>query len=225
MKRNLIMNLLTAGLVASVLAGCGAKDAIVQTEQAAVVLPGESGEEKPEDDNYEPPTQDLSWIPEGVTLKQSETTKDADIEKIIQEYYEIPDDLLSDTRYYYNLVDLDQNGKDEYFVVVFGSYVSGTGGGSALWLDEEKNIRQVFHSVNTPIIIEDKIENEFQTMIMQISGGGSETEYVRLICDGELYIKPEDCEVIADLDGVTGTAIIANDIVQELYDENYMTLK
>lgn len=244
MKKKMVMSLLVAGMAASMLAGCGQK--AEQAEQTAVVTPEQSedategtmedaetdfelteegGENAVADDDYAPPTQDLSWIPEGVTLKQSEATKDADIEKAIQEYYEIPEDFLADTRYYYNLVDLNQNGKDEYFVVVLGSYVSGTGGASALWLDEEKNLLQAFRSVSTPIIVEENTENGYQTMVMQLSGGGSDTEYVRLVNDGELYIKPEDSQLVDDLSSVTGTAIIANDTIQEFYDGKYMSLQ
>lgn len=225
MKKKIILGLLATGLVASVLAGCGAKEPAEQTAQVEQTVQAEQTGDDSEEDNYEPPTQDLGWIPAGVALLQSETTKDADIEKTIREFYEIPNDFLADTRYYYNLVDFNLDGKDEYFVVVFGSYVSGMGGGSALWLDEEKKVIQSFQSVNTPLIVEDQTQNGFRTLIMQLTNSGSESEYARLVNDGELYIRPEEGEMITDLGGVTGTAIISNDTIQEFYDGNYLSLE
>lgn len=238
MKKRMIIHLFVTGMTASMLIGCGQKESVpavsdVQveettedtSEQTAVEETETSEQAEEASDDYEPPTQDLSWIPTGVVLQKSENTKDTEIENTIREYYEVPDEYLAETRYYYNAVDLNQNGVTDYFVVVLGSYVSGNGGASALWLDEDKQLLQAFQGINTPIIIEDQTENGCQTIVLQQSSGTDEVEYVRITNDGELYLQPDESEVITDLSNVTGTAIISNDIIQEFYDGTYLSLQ
>ena len=60
--------------------------------------------------------------------------------------------------------------------------------------------------------------------ILQRSGGGAETEYVRLVCSDGVYSNPADAEVVEDLAAVTGKAIISNDLTVDMQSGDYLTL-
>lgn len=63
----------------------------------------------------------LEWLPTGVVGIVSEREKLPELEQAIATYYDIPEEDLDGTRYYYNYVDLDNNGVEEIFAVVIGT--------------------------------------------------------------------------------------------------------
>ena len=78
------------------------------------------------------------------------------LEQFIIDTYGIPEDFYDKTKYYYNLVDLNEDGREEIFAVVMGPYTSGSGGSSALIaFDFEGDIREITQLtlIHTPIII------------------------------------------------------------------------
>lgn len=157
-------------------------------------------------------------LPSHITGMKSETKINEQLSNIIKEYYEIPVEYYESTTYYYNYVDLDNDGIEEIFAVVIGPYTSGTGGSSALWLVENAgkwHVNQAFTLVNMPVIISDKITNGYHEVVVPYYGGGQESSYAILKCkDGE-YTRVSDSETVKNLDGITGTAILTNDIPAE----------
>lgn len=159
---------------------------------------------------YEIHLSSLEYIP-------SETKKDILLEQaIIKEFHleEYDDDI----RYYYNKVDLNDDGNPEIFVYLVGSSVCGTGGCSGAIFNqegEEYKLLSRFSLVRNPVIISNTKTNGYRDIIMHVSGGGIKSFFAQLKYDGTIYpsnpsIEPE----IKPNTKLEGIAIIADDITK-----------
>lgn len=164
---------------------------------------------------------------EGIVKQMAEKKAYPELEELIIKEYDIPEEFREQTKYYYNYVDLNGDGVNEIFVVIMGPYTSGSGGSSAMVVIPAGgvlNVNQKLTLVNTPVIISDRITRGVHEIIALRSGGGADTEYVRLTASEGTYTNISDGEVLESLNGVTGTAIIANDILKDMEDGNILTL-
>lgn len=147
----------------------------------------------------------------------SETKRDIQLEKAIVKAFDLSQDE-NNIRYYYNKVDLNDDGKAEIFVYIVGSYVCGTGGCSAAILknvDEEYILLSKFSLVNNPVIISNKKTNGYKNIIMQVYGGGIERFFAQLKYDGTTYpSNPSIQPKIKQGTKLDGIAIIADDITK-----------
>ncbi|MFT4143449.1 MAG: hypothetical protein QM644_03255 [Mobilitalea sp.] len=162
---------------------------------------------------------DMVSLPEGIKGVKAESVPNVELQQLIIDYYEIPEDFYETTSYDYNYVDLDGDGTDEIFAVVIGPYTSGSGGSSALWVIESAgklHVNQNFTLVNTPVIISDTVTNGLKELMIPYYGGGAESSYSVLVGKDGLYPRVPDGKMIKALDGITGTAIIANDKIKEM---------
>ena len=75
-------------------------------------------------------------LPEGISGMKAETKPLKELRDLIIEDMEVPEEYYETTNYFYNYIDLNDDGKDEIFVMVTGPYTSGSGGSSALLLSE-----------------------------------------------------------------------------------------
>jgi len=145
----------------------------------------------------------------------SETKKDIQLEKAIVKAF----DLLADVgniRYYYNKVDLNDDGNPEVFVYLVGPYVCGTGGCSGAIFkkeNEEYSLISTFSLVNNPIIISNKKTKGYKDIIMYVAGGGIESFYADIKYDGTTYpSNPSVQPKVKQCTKLEGIAIIADDI-------------
>jgi Ni/Co efflux regulator RcnB len=173
-----------------------------------------------------PVNPDTAWLPSGVKQLAGEKTANPALAKAIIDYYQIPESEWSKTKYSYNYVDFNKDGKQEIFAVVTGAYVSGTGGDSALWVIPyaDMAVSQSFTLVRTPVIVTDRLYNGAQGLIVRRSGGGGKTETVLLTCrDGE-YDNVSGGKVLTSLKGVTGTAIVCSNPLTDAQSGSCLTL-
>ena len=175
------------------------------------------------------PTGSVLLPPIGKNIKNvlAESKADPVLEKMIIKELEIPDDYLAKTFYYYNYVDLNQDGSNEVFVVVSGPYTSGTGGSTAIIgipYEGGYHVNQVFTLIQTPVIISDKITKGCHEIVVRNSGGGAAGDYVSLVSSDGYYTTVNEGTVIEDINSVSGTAILANDIYKDITDENVLRL-
>lgn len=157
-------------------------------------------------------------LPEGISGSKAETGKLEPLENLIINYYDIPEEYLAQTFYYYNYVDLNEDGEDEIFAVIMGPYTSSPDGSSAVWVGEgdgELEVKGDFNLVNAPVIVSDQKTNEVHDLIIPYSGGGAENGYRVLTYSENFFPNVEDGETIETLEGITGKAIIANDLEKE----------
>ncbi len=169
---------------------------------------------------------EMVTLPEGIKGIKAESKPNKELAQLIKDYYEIPEEFSETTRYYYNYVDLNDDGENEIFVVVMGPYTSGTGGNSALWVMESAgklHVNQDFTLVNLPVIISDNVSNGAKELIVPYYGGGAKSQYSVLECSDGYYTRVNDGKMIDAIDGIKGTAIIANDIIKEV-EANMMGL-
>lgn len=210
---------LTLGLCLTLATACQNKAQEERPEETESVTVVEVAEESLENESTETSSAGIHSLPEGIVEKMAETEKYPQLEQLIIREYEIPESYWNKTKYYYNAVDLNDDGKEELFVVVIGPYTSGTGGSSAMIVypvDGELHVNQQFTLINTPVIISDTLTNGAKEIIVYRSGGGADSTYVKLTCKDGYYTRVNDGEVIESLQGTTGKAIIANDLLADM---------
>lgn len=145
----------------------------------------------------------------------SETKRDILLEKALIKEFDL-EQGLDNTRYYYNKVDLNDDGISEIFAFLVGPFVCGTGGCSAVIFKQENGEYKLlsrFSLVRNPIIISNKKTNGYRDIIMKVSGGGIESFFAELKYDGKTYpSNPSVQPKIKTGTKVEGEAIIADDI-------------
>lgn len=145
----------------------------------------------------------------------SEKERDIKLEKALIKTFNLQSGV-DKLRYYYNKVDLDDDGIPEIFVYLVGTSVCGTGGCSAAIFKQYRNQYELlsqFSLVNTPIIISDTKTNGFSDIIMYVSGGGiesflAELKYTEIGYPSNPSVQPQ----LKPGTKVSGVAIIADDI-------------
>lgn len=165
------------------------------------------------------PSQEPVKLAPGITSIYAEEKANAELEKTIIDYLEIPDEYLAKTKYYYNYVDLNKDGNNEIFVVVMGPYTSGSGGNTALHITQTNagmKVNQKFTLIQTPVIVSDKVTNGAQELIVRKSGGGAVSSYVVLTCSDGIYTTVNEGMALPGLEAVSGKAILSNDILKDM---------
>ena len=122
------------------LAGCGGNGA--EAEQAAQTEQVEQTEQTLEQvlEEHFLAAEDAEDVAT-VVSQYAEETPDPALAEFLISYYQIPDEEQSKTRYYYNHIDLNEDGTDEIFVVVVGEYTKVSFGDPALILSDRKSTR------------------------------------------------------------------------------------
>lgn len=155
----------------------------------------------------------------GMTHLKSETVRNQELEESIKKVIDLASNELKETRYYYNYIDLDGDGQNEVFVQLVGMFVSGTGGDTGL-LFRQRNGHyehiQSFKLVRNPIIVSSERSNGWRDLIMEMSGGGAEATQVKLRFDGKNYPNVTDGLKMAGGEKVNGTAMIWNDLAEDV---------
>ncbi|MTI69269.1 MAG: hypothetical protein FH751_03295 [Firmicutes bacterium] len=147
----------------------------------------------------------------------SEKKKDRFLEKALEQAFDLikGEDKI---RYYYNKVDLNDDGVYEIFVYLVGFPVCGTGGCSAAIFKQENNdyvLLSKFSLVNNPIVISDTKTNGFKDIIMYVSGGGIESFFSKIKYNGKTYpSNPSIQPKVKPGTKVDGIAIISDDITK-----------
>lgn len=167
---------------------------------------------------------DGAWLPAGAAQQASEKEANESVRAAIIDEYMIPEDEWEMTRYYYNYVDLNDDGEKEIFALAVGPSVSGSGGSSALLLKEDGEVIQTFTLVNPPVLVTDEMAGGYHKLALMRSGGGAESEVVLLSWKGGAYENVSDAETIADSAALSGTAILCNDLAADMESGDFLTL-
>ena len=158
----------------------------------------------------------------------SETASNSELEKALIDEFDLTDEQAKETRYYYNYVDLNGDGKNEIFAEVVGPYTSGSGGNSAVIFKDNNGVLEEvddFKFVRNPIIISSNKTNGWNDIICESSGEGTTKKYVVLKYDGEDYSDVEESQTIDSIDDVSGSAIISNDMEYDIKNGKGLYLK
>ena len=152
MKKTLCMVFFLAVLAGT--AGCGEKnnaDTIEQTDTQT--------EKKLEEQFFLAEQDEQNY---NVLEEYSEDDEYPELAAFLTEYYQIPEEECKETRYYYNYIDLNEDGTDEIVAVTIGDTISDTRGDVALILRPGENgqfeVLGAFSEIHTPVMISDDLE-------------------------------------------------------------------
>lgn len=147
----------------------------------------------------------------------SETERDMKLEKALVKVFDLKQDE-DKVRYYYNKVDLNEDGNPEIFAYLVGLPVCGTGGCSAAIFKQENEkytLLSRFTLVNNPVIISNSKTKGYRDIIMHVYGGGIESFFAWIKYDGKTYpSNPSIQPKVMPGTKVNGIAIIADDITK-----------
>lgn len=98
---------------------------------------------------------------------------------LTNDYLKSDMEMLSeiDRKFQYYSVDLNGDGKDEYFVNFLSPYFCGTGGCTVLLLDHESNVITKFTVMNNPIYVEQAKNNGWSDILVFSEGELKEMKY------------------------------------------------
>ncbi len=178
-------------------------------------------------------------IPEGFEGRIAEEEAHRELEQAIAKYCGIREEDFEKTRYYYNYVDLNEDGQNEILAFVFGQDVPQIQGNVLLWLNEERgslskdSVRQSFEQVGTPVYISSQKTEGYRNLILTentqtvsvLKEQGTEPvsigqSYRELTYTGEKSQELEEGATLDDIRDKKGTAIFTNPIESGLANEN-----
>lgn len=143
-------------------------------------------------------------------------------------YYQIPEEYLAKTRYYYNYIDMNDDGVQEIFAVVIGDYTEAKNGNPAVIVSVDETgaflTLESFPSVKTPITISEHMTNGWHDIIYYAYGGDEEDGYRICRYNPEGGYKTELSEIVRDLEPVGGTQILSNNLIDDMDHDRYLTL-
>ncbi len=186
--------------------GSGVGDAVPETEQTA-------GEDM--------------VLPE-VEVVYAEDAPYPALAEFLTAYYQVPEEERAETRYYYNYVDLNEDGEEEIVVVVVGEYTRVSFGDPALLLatdGESFSVLDSFEGLRTPILICEDCTDGWHDIVYQEYGLGAEDGYRHLRYDGEekRYLTKEG-ELLEDMEGLAGVRIISDNFIDDMDQGRYLSL-
>lgn len=212
--------LLTAGVW--LLTGCGQMEGVKEDG---------SKMEDTEASGIETDGTEETYIP--VTNVDTETVyakmePDGKLAAFLTAYYQIPDEYLPETRYYYDTLDLNSDGKDEILVVVVGEYTEQEGGDPALILSETEDSYEVledFPFLRTPVYVSEEKRDGWSDLIVPFHGTGDGNGYLLCHHTPEEGYQSAENEFLESFDeNFCGKKILANNFIDDMDKGNYLTL-
>lgn len=129
---------------------------------------------------------------------------------------------MTSTRYYYNYVDLNDDGVDEILVQLNGEYNTTEDGDTLLIVEQNKadeddeddgfDVEETFTAFVNPVVISDNKTNGYRDIIFMNADG---TTYSKIEYGKDGYKDMKDAITLQNLDGITGVALLDNDIAED----------
>lgn len=206
------------GTVAAVLllAGCGEESVETEPEQG---IEGELEEFFLSEEEYGgAPT---------IAEEYGEEAPYPELAEFLAAYYQIPEEEQAETRYYYNYIDLNDDGIEEIFAVVIGEYTEQSFGDPAVILTaegEEFSVLESFEGIHTPVTISEQTTNGWHDIIYMEYGRGTEDGYRICRYNPEGGYQTDLDEVVDELEPMGGTQILSNNLIDDMDQGRYLTL-
>lgn len=127
---------------------------------------------------------------------------------------------MTKTRYYYNYVDLNDDGTDEIIVQLNGDRNTTKDGDTVLIVEQNRavtgdddgfDVEAQFTAFANPIIVSDHKTNGYRDLIFQNPDG----TYSKVEFGDDEYKDITDAVEIDTLDGITGVALLCNDVASD----------
>ena len=135
----------------------------------------------------------------------------------------------TETRYYYDRVDLNEDGTEEILAVVVGEYTECDGGDPAVILEQNAQGYQVLESfayVRTPVYVSDAMSDGWHDLIFPAHGGEEGTGFRGFHYQDSVGYQNANMEFMDDMDeNFCGRRIIADNFIDDMDKGNYLTLR
>lgn len=156
----------------------------------------------------------------------AETTELPELAAFLAAYYQIPEEYLPETRYYYNYKDLNGDGVEEMIVLTIGESTSTSEGECVLVLSGGTEFAVIgdFRNARTPVIVSDEKTNGWHDLIYPVYGGGQDTGYLKCTYQEETGYQCREDSFLEKLEGISGSKVLANNLIDDMDKGNYMTL-
>lgn len=148
--------------------------------------------------------------------------------EFLVDYYEIPQEDQDKTRYYYNYVDLNDDGLMEIFAMVVENHRKQDSGYPAVILSVGETgefvVVEAFESVYTPVTISEQKNNGWHDIIYYAYGAKEKDGYRIHHYDPEGGYQTEASEIVSRLDSIGGTQILSNNLIDDMDQGRYLAL-
>lgn len=158
----------------------------------------------------------------------SEDEEYPQLAQFLAEHYEIPEEYLDKTRYYYNYTDLNEDGQEEIFAVVVGEYTKQPSGYPAVILqkmeDDTFGIIEDFAGIQTPVTIYDTITNGWHEFVYYGHGADEQDGYRICRYNPDGGYQTDLSEIADKVEPVNGTQILSDNLIDDMDRGDYLTL-
>lgn len=155
--------------------------------------------------------------------------KNQELADFLIAYYQIPEEFCAEARYYYDMVDLNEDGTEEILAVVVGEYTECDGGDPAVILEQNEQGYQVLESfayVRTPVYVSDTMTDGWHDLIFPAYGGEEGTGFRVFHYQDGIGYQNENMEFMEDMDeNFCGKKMIADNFIDDMDKGNYLTLR
>lgn len=228
MKKKLRKYIILPLLAVLWLCGCGKKE---ETDKAEAV-PDTAAETESQTEETEEKEQERTQYP--VSEADTETIyadreKNQELADFLIAYYQILEEFCAETRYYYDMVDLNEDGTEEILAVVVGEYTECDGGDPAVILEQSEQGYQVlerFAYVRTPVYVSDTMTDGWHDLIFPAYGGEEGTGFRVFHYQDGIGYQNENMEFMEDMDeNFCGKKMIADNFIDDMDKGNYLLLR
>lgn len=202
--------------------GAGTDNAGTATNNAGTTNNGDANTNTTAGQPGTPAASEANPINDKITGYYSETIAYPALEAEIIDELDYENMDMTSTRYYYNYVDLNDDGIDEIIVQLNGDYSTTKNGDTLLIVEQEReydenneddgfDVEDKFITFANPVIVSDNKTNGYKDLIfMNPDGTYSKVEYGR---DG--YKKLSEAVKLKNIDNITGVALLCNDVAAD----------
>ncbi len=221
------------------LSGCGTGNTStagnLENKGDAVAEQTESVEESTEHFSVEQELEEMFLAAEEDTIASTlevvyaEEEMYPELAQFLAEYYQIPEEDWEQTRYYYNYIDLNEDGTDEIFVVVLTDFTRGNPGGSpALILEQDDagvfTVLESFEEIATPVMVSSNVTNGWRDIILDCYGLKDGDGYLICHYEPEIGYQGKNNELVDTLEPEPCTQILSNNLIDDMDQGRYLTL-
>jgi len=148
-----------------------------------------------------------------------------ELEELLIEHYGLTSSQCAETRYYYNKIDLNDDGMEEILVVLLGPHTTGESGSvGSLVVQGVKGLRveKDFTQLNLPVLISNESHEGWRDLVLCVGDGNSGYHYMALTYKEGSYGM--GAQPVASLDDIDGTVYLCNDLTEDSRTGNFLVL-
>lgn len=226
MKKNWYKAVILAAVI--MMAGCDTEETVPQGESATETEEGGlAGLFSDEGDGilgFLSAEEDEEVV--SIVVEYAEEKEYPELAEFLASYYQIPEEYQTETRYYYNHIDLNEDGIDEVFCIIIKDYEREGKSGPALILQEKDgfSVLEDFGEIVTPVLVSDALTNGWHDVIFQVDGKGLETRYQVCHYAVDRGYQTENNEWLDEPVQVSGTRILSNNLIDDMDQGHFFTL-